>query len=156
LPIGNATIARRWFFSAFAVSLVVAWALGAYYRRRFGSVSVAHRFAPVFWTVVFVATLVASASLPPESGEIGITMPMVVLAIGIAGVGVTGGLVRPAYLCVASACVLFSLLGVLGVPAPTIPMLFDCLVATSLISIGIADHRLLRSTLEAKTDGCSV
>src|SRR5678815_3470673 len=85
--------AGRWFFGAFAVALVVSWAMSAYYRHRFGVVVTVHRMRAALRTLVFAAALVVTLALPLDYAST-ISLPMVVIATGIAAVGLTGGVVR--------------------------------------------------------------
>jgi fatty acid desaturase len=54
-------------------------------------------------TLVFAIALVVSLALPLDYAST-ISLPMVVIAAGIAAVGLTGGVVRPAYVAVAVGC----------------------------------------------------
>ena len=147
--------AARWFFGAFALALLVSWALGGYYQRRFGVVVPVRRLRAVFYTLAFAVALAVSLALPLESAST-ISLPMVVIAMGIAAAGLIGGRLRLAYLAVATACLVFGALRPLGVPFHARDVLFDGLIAVALLTIGISDHRLLSSAQAPEAHGRSV
>ena len=139
--------AARWFFAAFAAALAISWSMGICYRRRFGWVQPRHRPTSILLFLGFLAALLASWRAQ-TTFEWSIPAPMIVIGAAIALVGLMGGHVRAAYLGVAAACLLFASLGAIGVPFHTRDVLFDCLVGFGLMAVGIADHLLLRGTLE--------
>ena len=137
----------RWFAGAFVVALLIAVALGRYYRARFGSVQPlpnVHRFLSA---VGFAAILVAAVSVQTIL-HWDISAPFVVIGAALGYVGVAGGYMRPHYLAVAAACVLFATLGTFGVTLHTRLVLLDYLIGGGLIAVGIGDHLVLRNTLE--------
>ena len=148
LPFTGGRGAERWFFAVFAVALVVAWALGKYYQRRIGDVIVSPRqtFRSALWTLGFATTFILAMTLPFDESS-PISWPLVVIAAGMARVAVIGGHVRLPYLATAIGGLILSVLGPLGVPGHMRSLLFDGLVCSALITIGISDHRLLTAAL---------
>lgn len=144
-PVTSRIGAHIWF--GFLVTAAVGLSLitRTYYRRRFGNVqSVATIKTPLAafaFTAMFV--LAASARANPAS----ISVPAIIIALGLGYVGLVGGIARPHYLAIAGLVALFAMLGPFGVPLHTREVLFDQLVGAGFIVIGAGDHLLLRHTL---------
>jgi hypothetical protein len=141
--------ATYWFFGTFVAALAAALVLGLYYRRRFGSVQLRRSLGSSLLFFAFVTALFVSLSMQAQS-EWPISMPLIVTGLALAYVGVVGGRVRPAYIVVGAASVLFAVLGAFGVPFHTRDVLLDGLIGSGLIAIGISDHVLLIDILEPR------
>jgi hypothetical protein len=137
----------RWFAGAFVVALLVAVALGRYYRARFGSVQPLTSVYGVLAAIGFAAIL-AAAVWVQTALDWDVSAPLVVVGVALAYVGVTGGYLRLHYVAVAVACVLLAVLGTFGVSLHTRLVLLDYLIGGGLILVGIGDHLVLRNTLE--------
>lgn len=144
LPGSQGVGAGRWFAATFVAVLGVSWGTGRYYRRRFGVLLPAHRPSTVLWTLGFILALTASLGLPLDYSKT-ISVPMLVIATGLARLGISDGHIRRAYLTVAVACFIFATLAPLGVPFSARSVLLDCLTIFGILAIGVSDHRMLNS-----------
>jgi hypothetical protein len=139
--------AARWFAAAFMLALIIAVALGRYYRARFGSVEPLQNLQGFLAAVGFVAILSAALWMQ-TTFEWDVSAPLVVLGAALAYVGVAGGYLRVHYLAVALGCMVLATLGMLGVSLQIRLVLLDYLIGAGLILVGIGDHVFLRNTLE--------
>jgi len=137
--------ARIWFVSLFTAAMGVSRIARNYYRRRFGNVQSAATVRTPLAAFVFTAIFVVAASVQPDSPAVSI--PAIIVSLGLGYVGFVGGLARPHYLAIAVLTALFSTLGPLGVPLHARDVLCDQLVGIACIAIGIGDHVLLTETL---------
>jgi hypothetical protein len=144
-PGTHGTGPRIWFVALFTAAIGLSLLARNYYRRRFGNVQSAATMKTPLAAFVFAALLVIAASLQTEPSAISI--PAVIVALGLGYVGLVGGLARPHYLAMAVLVTLFATLGPLGVPLHTRDVLCDQLVGIAFIVIGVGDHLLLRDTL---------
>lgn len=136
--------ARIWFLALVALAVGLSFVAKAYYQRQFGMVRPAINATAALAASVFVGLLIVAASL---HGDTTVSVPAMIVALGLTYVGVAGGRMRPHYLAVAVLVALFALLGLLGVPFHTRNVLCDLLIAVGFVVIGIGDHLLLRRTL---------
>jgi len=136
---------RIWFASLFTLAIGVSRIARGYYRRRFGNVQSAATVRTPLAAFVFTATFVLAASVQPESPSVSI--PVVIVSLGLGYVGLVGGVARLHYLAIAGLTALFATLGPLGVAVHARDVLFDQLVGIAFIVIGVGDHVLLRDTL---------
>jgi hypothetical protein len=97
------------------------------------------------------AVLLAAASVQ-DVLQSPISIPSVILALGVGCLGVSGGVTRPHYLAVAATVGAFALSGALGVPFHIRDALWDRLIGMSFLVVGIGDRLLFRGTLVAVTD----
>ena len=97
--------------------------------------------AAFVFAIVLAGSFVTPASLQPVS------IPSIVIALGLAYAGTVGGTIRPHYFVVAALVALLAILRPLGVPFHTRDVLLDQLVGVALIVIGVGDHLVLRRTL---------
>src|SRR5262249_25074795 len=95
---------------------------------------------------VFTALFIVSASLQPVI-QTTVSIPAVIVALGLGYLGMVGGLLRPHYLMMAVCVAVFAALGTLGVPFHTRDVLWDQLTGIGLVVIGVGDHLLLRRAL---------
>jgi hypothetical protein len=136
---------RIWFVSLITAALGLSLMARNYYRRRFGNVQSAATIKTPLAAFVFTVMFVLAASLQTDASSVSI--PAVIIALGLGYVGLVGGLARPHYLAMAGLVALFATLGPLGVPLHTRDVLCDQLVGIGFIAIGVGDHLLLRDTL---------
>jgi len=137
---------RIWFVSLVVAAVTLSLVTKTYYERRFGDVQSAMTMKAPLAAFVFTALFILSASLPPDV-EASVSIPAMIIALGLGYVGMVGGLFRPHYLTVAVCVVLFAALGPLGVPLHTRAVLWDQLTGIGFVVIGVGDHLLLRRTL---------
>ena len=137
---------RIWFVSLVAAALALSLVAKTYYERRFGDVQSAVTIKAPLAAFVFTALFILSASLPPDP-QTAVSIPAVIIALGLGYLGMVGGLLRHHYLMVAVSVVLFAALGPLGVPSHTRGVLWDQLIGIGFVVIGVGDHLLLRRTL---------
>jgi hypothetical protein len=135
--------ARLWFLALLGVAFSVSVRLRGYYRRHFGDVQTTGSLSRPLATIVFLALFLVAASLPDSL----VSMPAIIVALGLTYVGLAGEHRRLHYLAVAFFVAIFACLGMLGVPVPAREVLFDELVGVGLIVVGAGDHALLRRTL---------
>jgi hypothetical protein len=135
--------ARLWFLALLGVAFSVSVRLRGYYQRHFGDVQAVGSLSGPLATIVFLALFLLAASLPDSP----VSMPAIIVALGLAYVGLAGEERRLHYLVVALFVAIFACLGALGVPGPDREVLFDELAGVGLIVIGAGDHALLRRTL---------
>jgi hypothetical protein len=138
----------------YVVALIAAVALGRYYRLRYGSVQSRLNLPAVFSALV-VAVLLAGAVWMQNTQPWHASLPLVVIGLAIAAVGVAGGCVRWHYLAVAAATVAFATLETF-VSTDARYVLLDYLIGGGLIVIGIGDHLLLRNALEPYPDARTI
>jgi len=146
VPWTNGIGPRIWFVSLVAVAVALSLGTKTYYERRFGDVQSALTIRTPLAAFVFTALFILSASLPSE-GPATVSIPAVIIALGLGYLGMVGGLFRHHYLVVAVCVVLFAALGPLGVSLHTRAVLWDQLIGSGFVVIGLGDHLLLRRTL---------
>jgi hypothetical protein len=137
---------RIWFAVLVTCSVALSLRARTYYERRFGDVRSAATIKTPLAAFVFTGLFILSASLHPE-GHTGVSVPALILALGLGYVGMAGGLMRPHYLVIATCVAGVALLGLLGVPHHTRDVLWDQLIGMGFVVIGVGDHLLLRRTL---------
>jgi len=138
--------ARIWFVTLLAWAVAFSLLAKTYYERRFGDVQSALTLKAPLAAFVFTALFIVSASLQPET-QPAVSIPAVIIALGLGYLGMVGGLLRPHYLLMAVCVVFFAALGPLGVPLHTRAVLWDQLIGIGFVVIGLGDHLLLRRTL---------
>jgi len=138
--------ARIWFVALIGAAVALSLLTKAYYERRFGDVQSAATIKAPLAAFVFTAVFIVSASLQPGS-QATVSIPAVIVALGLGYVGMVGGLLRPHYLMMAVCVALFAALGTVGVPFHTRDVLWDQLTGIGFVVIGVGDHLLLRRTL---------
>jgi hypothetical protein len=136
---------RIWFVSLFAAAIGLSLMARSYYRRRFGNVQSAATIRTPLAAFVFTAVFVLAVSVQADSSSVSI--PLVIVSLGLGYVGLVGGVARTHYLAIAALVALFATLGPLDVPLHAREVLWDQLVGISFIVIGVGDHLLLRDTL---------
>jgi hypothetical protein len=137
---------RIWFVFLVAAAVALSLAAKMYYERRFGDVQSAVTIKAPLAAFVFTALFILSVSLPREAQST-VSIPAVIIALGLGYLGMVGGLLRHHYLMIAVWVVLFAALGPLGVPLHTRAVLWDELIGMGFVVIGVGDHLLLRRTL---------
>jgi hypothetical protein len=125
-----------------ALSLVTK----TYYERRFGDVQSAMTLKAPLAAFVFTALFILAASLQPGI-RAAVSLPAVIVALGLGYLGVVGGLLRLHYVMMAISVAAFAALGPLGVPYHTRDVLWDQLIGIGFMVIGVGDHLLLRRAL---------
>ena len=139
---------RLWLLAALAAAVLASYAIGAYYRRAFGELS----FAPyrsggprllAIGLVVFLSLVLQDAF------EWRISLPLIVVGILLAHVGVVQRRMRQHYLWLAAACLIMANIDSFGVPVRTQRVMLDLLIGGGLLVAGIGDHLVLRKALRA-------
>jgi hypothetical protein len=97
--------------------------------------------------LAFLAALVMSLWMQSEATP-PVSIPIIVIGVGLAYVGTVGGRVRRAYLVLGALCLIYATLGALNVAFHLRDVLLDGLIGAGLIAAGITDHLLLANTLE--------
>ena len=138
--------ARMWFVTLVASAVAVSLLAKTYYERRFGDVQSAVRLKAPLAAFVFTSLFIVSVSLRPEA-QTAVSIPAVIVALGLGYVGMTGGVLRPHYLTMAVGAGVFAFFGPLGIPLHTREVLWDQLIGIGFVVIGAGDHLLLRRTL---------
>jgi hypothetical protein len=147
--------ARVWLVAMFLPAIGLSMAAKVYYRHRFGDVQAATPVRAPIAAPAFTAILLAAVSLQSVL-QSPISIPSVILALGVACLGIDGGIMRPHYVAVAATLGVFALSGAIGVPFHIRDVLWDRVIGMSLLVIGIGDHLLLRGTLVPVTDADTV
>lgn len=137
---------RIWFVALIVVAVALSIRTKAYYERRFGDVQSARAVKAPLAAFVFAALFILSVSVPPD-GKTTVSAPAVIIGLGLGYLGVAGGLFRHHYVLIAVCVMFFAALGPLGVPVHTRAVLWDQLMGTGFVLIGVGDHLLLRRTL---------
>lgn len=145
VPGTNGIGAHVWFASLVCGAIGLSLIAKNYYRRRFGNVQSAATIKTPLAAFVFTAMFVLAAAVQGDSSPL--SVPAIIIALGLGYVGLVGGIPRPHYLAMAGLVTLFSLLGPLGVPLHTRDVLCDQLFGIGFLVIGLGDHLLLRDTL---------
>jgi hypothetical protein len=138
--------AGRWFVMLMASAVACSLIAKTYYERRFGDVQSTVTIGTPLAAFVFTALFIVAASLQPAAQPT-VSIPAVIIALGLGYVGMAGGLVRPHYVTIAVCVALFAALGALGVSYHTRDVLWDQLVGIGFVVVGLGDHMLLRRTL---------
>jgi hypothetical protein len=146
VPGASGAGSRIWFVALFLFALGLSVSAKIYYQRRFGDVRTAAPIRAPIAASAFTAVLLAAVSLQ-DLLQSPISIPSVVLALGVGCLGVSGGVIRPHYLAVAATVGVFALSGALGVAFQVRDVLWDRMIGMSFLVIGIGDHLLLRGTL---------
>ena len=139
---------RLWFLAALGLAIALSYMASAYYRRLFGELSLApyRSGGPrllAFGSAVFLSLVLQDALRLPFS------LPLLVVGILTAYVGLNGGGLRQHYLVIAVAC------GLVASPLGgsllmrTHPFTRDLLLAGGLLVAGIGDHLVLQRILRA-------
>jgi len=137
---------RIWFVFLVAAAVALSLATKTYYERRFGDVQSALTIKTPLAAFVFTALFILSVSLPRDV-QATVSIPAVIIALGLGYLGMVGGLLRHHYLMIALCVVVFAALGPFGVPLHTRAVLWDELIGIGFVVIGVGDHLLLRRTL---------
>lgn len=138
--------AQRWFVMLMASAVACSLLAKTYYERRFGDVHSAVTIKAPLAAFVFAALFILALSLQPVA-QTAVSIPAVIVALGLGYVGMVGGLVRPHYVTIAVCVALCSALGPLGVSFHARDVLWDQLIGMGFVVIGLGDHLLLRRTL---------
>ena len=146
IPWTSGVGARVWFVALVASAVALSIAAKTYYARRFGGVQSALTIKAPLAAFVFMALFVVSAAIQPGF-QTTVSMPSVIVALGLGYLGVVGGLLRPHYLATAVCVSIFAALGAFGIPFHTRDVLWDQLSGAAFIVIGMGDHLLLRRAL---------
>ena len=146
VPWASGAGARIWFATLLAASLTLSLFAKTYYERRFGNVQSAVTIKAPLAAFVFTALFIVSASLQPGV-RAGVSIPLIIIALGLGYLGIVGGLLRLHYVVIAAFVALFATLGPLGVPLHARDVLCDRLIGIGFVVIGVGDHLLLRRTL---------
>jgi hypothetical protein len=137
---------RVWFAALVALAVALSLLVKVYYERRFGDVQSTVRLEAPLAAFVFSALFILAASLQRETHP-ALSIPAVIVALGLGYLGIVGGLLRPHYVVMAISVAAFAVLGPLGVPYHTRDVLWDQLIGVGFVVIGVGDHLLLRRTL---------
>jgi hypothetical protein len=137
---------RIWFALLVAAGVGFSLFIKAYYARRFGDVQSVLTLEAPLAAFVFAALFMLAASVQPQV-KAAVSMPAVIVALGLGYLGMVGGLLRPHYLMMAISVAAFAALGPLGVPYHARDVLWDQLMGIGFVVIGVGDHLLLRRTL---------
>jgi hypothetical protein len=135
------------------VSALVSSALiGRYYSRHFG------RAHPLRWrsALQIVAGTAAFLALEwlQEIRQLPVSLPILIIAVVLARVGMAAGWLRRHYLWIAAACALFALLPVLpgmDVPLDVRAAALDGLIGGGLAVAAIGDDRVLRRVMAERS-----
>jgi len=146
VPGTDGTGVRVWFVALFLFAIGLSVAAKGYYQRRFGDVQPAAPIRAPIAACAFTALLLVAVSLQGVL-QSQLSIPSVILALGVACLGAAGGVFRAHYLAVAAAVGVFALSGAMGVPVHIRDVLWDRVIGVSFLVIGIGDHLLLRRTL---------
>jgi hypothetical protein len=138
--------ARVWFVLLVASAVAFSIVAKTYYARRFGDVRSALTMKAPLAAFVFTALFIVSAA-PPPGWDSTVSMPALIVALGLGYLGMVGGVLRPHYLAMAACVSIFAALGALGISFHTRDVLWDQLSGVAFIVIGMGDHLLLRRTL---------
>ena len=145
LPGSDGAGAVVWFWTGLAIAVGLSFVMRAFYLRRFGrtEVSLWRGGGPSFigLCVVFLATVwlqEVSASL--------VSLPAVFVSMALGYVG-TAHRSRTHYLPVAAFCLVFAMLGIVGVSSALRDMLLDAVIGVVLVVAGIGDHVVLTRAL---------
>ncbi len=139
--------AAYWFLGLTLAALVVSTLMGTYYSRRFGSVEPTTRVHSLLAGVGYLSVL-AAAIWAQDQFQTTLSIPIVLIALGLCYVGATGGQLRTHYLALGALALLFAALGPFGASFHAREVLLDALIGFGFILIGVGDHRLLRGTLQ--------
>jgi len=138
--------ARIWFVALVTGAVALSLLTKTYYERRFGDVQSALTIKAPLAGFVFTALFIVSSSLQPDT-RTAVSIPAVIIALGLGYVGMVGGLLRPHYVMVAVCVALFATLGTVGITLHMRDVLWDQLTGIGFVVIGVGDHLLLRRTL---------
>jgi hypothetical protein len=138
--------ARMWFVTLVASALALSLLAKTYYERRFGDVQSAVTLKAPLAAFVFTALFIVSVSLRTD-GQTAVSIPALIVALGLGYVGMAGGVLRPHYLTLAVGVGVFAFLGPLGIPFHTREVLWDQLIGIGFVVTGAGDHLLLRRAL---------
>ena len=137
---------RMWFLGALAFAVLASYGIGAYYRHRFGELALApyrsggpHLLANA--VVIFVSLVLQDAF------NWSVSLPLIVVGILLARVGVTEPRMRGHYLAIAVACFIMANIANVGVAVRTQRVMLDLLIAGGLLVAGIGDHLVLKHML---------
>lgn len=137
---------RFWLLGALAIAVVVSYAIGAYYRRLFGTLT----FAP-FQSggprIAAIGAVLFGSFVLQDTFRWSLSLPLVVVGIVLAYIGVTQRLMRGHYIGIAVACLVMANIDAFGVPARTQRIMLDLLIAGGLLVGGIGDHLVLMRSL---------
>jgi hypothetical protein len=146
LPTYDSDVAARWFVGGLVGAVGAAYATGAWYARRFGTVE-PHRFRTGGPSLLANAAIVGSLMVLHDFLRPPVSLPMLYVGVVCAYTGVVQGGVRKHYLLIAAACVVFAFIQRFHVDHETGRTLLNLLVGSGLVVAGIGDHLLLRRTL---------
>jgi hypothetical protein len=138
--------AHMWFLALFSAALTLSLIAKRYYRLHFGNVHAAMGVKAPLAVFVFAGLFIVAASLQ-EDLRSPVSIPAVIIALGLGYLSVVGGQLRPHYLTVAVSMAVFAVLGLFGVPLHARSVLLDQLTGLGFIVSGIGDHLMLRNTL---------
>jgi hypothetical protein len=130
-----------WMLAALAVAVLAANALGRFYCRLFGghsSGSCRTIIGLCISTVAMIGTLLLQDVIRWP-----LALPVAVTGVILAYVGLVQDRERTHYVAVAIGWLIMANIDAYGVPMRTQQVMFDLLVAGSLITAGVGDHRLL-------------
>ncbi len=137
---------QRWFAAGFIMALAASYPIGRWYSVRFGISSPRLTGTPLLAMVAVIASMPVAMAIQ-EQATLAFSLPMAVLGVALAAVGIYQYPLRRHY--VVAAVVLFglALLRGLGVPADVYAVLRDGAIGVALWIVGVGDHRLLAATL---------
>ena len=142
--------ANHWFMGALAVAIAASYGFGAYYRHRYGAVTV-RPFAGGGPQMMGIAALIFASLLLQDIYRWHVSLPLIVVAAILGYVGIVQGRRRQHYVWIAGACLILANIGDFGIPARTQHVMRDLLIAGSLLVAGIGDHLLLRRLMDPPT-----
>ena len=128
------------------IAIAVSFPIRSYYQRRFGRVPALPWRSGVV-PLLGQCALLVGAEIVREWAGWQFPLPLLVVAILLARVGLQAGHLRRHYLWLAGACIVAMVLSPFHLPANVRALEFDLLIAGGLMTSAIGDHRVLRQAL---------
>ena len=132
----------RWFLIALFVAVAASYPMRGLYKGSWATPRPTRSAVP--WIVATVAAMALAGWYQPPQWPI--SMPMVVLALALAIVGLRKYPLRRHYLWASAVLAASALLKPLGVAQEVRSVLFYAAFGVALIIVGVGDHRLLTTT----------
>ena len=143
LPGDDQPLARGyWFLIGLLVAMAASYPLRGLYKESWTTPRL--RRSPVLAMVATVAAMSLAGWFQPSGWPI--SLPIVVLALALAIVGLRKYPLRRHYLWASAVCVAWALLKPLGVARDVRGALFYAAIGVAIIIIGVGDHFLLVTT----------
>lgn len=138
--------AARWFLGGLFLAIAASYGIAAYYRSRFGSIQLGPFQAGGLRMLAIGVAIFVSLVLQ-DAFKWSFSLPLLVVGVLLAYVGVVQRGMRQHYLWIAVACLLIANVADFGVPPRTRQVMFDLLIAAGLFIAGIGDHLVLLKVL---------